>query len=418
MKKFIIALAFVALSIGAMANPVRYFTYGQVTRAVNYINAQNEIMVYCGYEYEIETYVLLNEVWAERVNSQYYELWVYGYDAYTGEEVYMPLDLSCVWLLSGHNIYNAATYLRFRNTSVRPNIYWTVPPYNPFTRHPHLPGFVRTYHYDVHIYGWMPPAPGMNPGPGHHYYHPYYMRNPYIPVYYGNTPWTPGVGAPHVSHNQNDFINPRATAGHGSQNGANSTASGIGYSSYSRPSNDGGHNGASPSGMGSTSPSNGRTSGTTGNGNGRASGTTGNSRATDATGNTGRSTGSSESTGRSTGTTGNSRATTTTTTTTRSTSPAATTTTRTTTPSSSTSTRSSSTTTRSSSSTTTTTTTRSTGSSSSTRGTGSTSNTRGTGTSSSSTRSTGSTSNTRSTGNTTTSSSSTTSRNASTTGRR
>ena len=199
MKRIAFLAVMMAWAISASATSVLYFTRSQAERAVSYLNRQNELMIYCGYEYEIETYVLLNEVWAERVNSAYYELWIYGWDAYTGEEIYMPIDLQCIWLYSAGRMYNAAQYLRFRTSSTlhRPTMTWTVPAYNHYTRVMHRPGYVRTYHYDVHRHGWMPPAPHHS-GPAAHPMHPYYMRAPHTPAPHTHGSWTPGVDRPQV----------------------------------------------------------------------------------------------------------------------------------------------------------------------------------------------------------------------------
>ncbi len=201
MKRIAILMVTALMSLAAAAAPIRYFTKSQATRTVRYLNEQRELMICCGYDYEIETYVLLNEVWAERVNSSYYELWVFGYDAYTGEEVYMPLDLQCVWLYSAGRMYSAAQYLRFYTTARVPDIAWYVPAYHPYTRITHRHGYVRTYHYDVHCYGWMPPAPphgGWGPGVPPPM-HPYYMRAPHAPAPRPVAVWTPGVDRPHVT---------------------------------------------------------------------------------------------------------------------------------------------------------------------------------------------------------------------------
>ena len=188
----------VLMSLGASARSIHYFTYSQAARTVNYLNTQREIMIYCGYDYEIETYVLLNEVWMERVNSSYYELWIYGYDAYTGDEIYMPLDLQCVWLYSAGRMYNAAQYLRFRVEVRVPTLTWFVPPYNHYTRVPHRPGYSRTYHYEVHRFGWRPPVytygPGVPPPPLPYYY----MRQPHAPAPVPTSTWTPGATRPSV----------------------------------------------------------------------------------------------------------------------------------------------------------------------------------------------------------------------------
>ena len=198
MKKLILTLAMVMMVLAASANSVRYFTRSQANRVARTLDAQNELMIYCGYEYELATYVIVNEVWAERVNSKYYEIWLYGYDAYTGEEIYMPVDLACIWLYNsyGNRMYSAAQYLRFRSTVATPNFYWTMPPYNPFVRHFHDPHFNHcyTYHYEIHRYGWRPPMPPPHGGPWA--YHPYYMRTPHTPAPVPPKPFTPGVNYP------------------------------------------------------------------------------------------------------------------------------------------------------------------------------------------------------------------------------
>lgn len=199
MKRIAFLAVMMAWAITASATSVLYFTRSQADRAVSYLNRQSELMIYCGYEYEIETYVLLNEVWAEKVNSAYYELWIYGWDAYTGEEIYMPIDLQCIWLYRAGNMYNAAQALRFRTSSTlhRPAMVWTIPAYHPYTRVMHRPGYVRTYHYNVHCYGWMPPAPHHS-GPAVHPVHPYYMRAPHTPAPKPHGTWTPGVDRPQL----------------------------------------------------------------------------------------------------------------------------------------------------------------------------------------------------------------------------
>lgn len=198
MKRIAIVAVMVLMSLAATARSVHYFTFSQATRTVSYLNAQNELMIHCGYDYEIPTYVLVNEVWMERVNSAYYEIWVYGYDAYTGDEIYMPLDLQCVWLFSGSRMYNAAQYLRFHVSVVQPAFTWHIPAYNHFVRVTHRHGYARTYHYDIHRHGWMPPAytwgPGAPPPPLPYYY----MRAPHHPAPMPAGAWTPGVNRPTV----------------------------------------------------------------------------------------------------------------------------------------------------------------------------------------------------------------------------
>lgn len=194
MKKILFTLALVALAFSVSANSIRYFTYSQAQRTIRHLDAQPELMIYCGYEDEIETYVLVNEVWAEKVNSQFYEIWLYGFDAYTGDEIYMPIDLGCIWLYNstGSRMYSAATTLRFRYARPMPRFSWMMPPYRPFQRRFHAPGFLYTYHYDIHQPGWHHPYTGHNP----HNYHPYYMRHRSDPIPTHRDPYTPGMEMP------------------------------------------------------------------------------------------------------------------------------------------------------------------------------------------------------------------------------
>lgn len=226
MKRIAIIATIVLMSLGASARSIHYFTYSQAARTVNYLNTQNELMIYCGYDYEIETYVLVNEIWMERVNSSYYEIWIYGYDAYTGDEIYMPLDLQCVWLYSAGRMYNAAQYLRFRVDVRVPSLAWRIPPYNPYTRVVHRVGYKRTYHYEVHRHGWMPPAytygPGVPPPPMPYYY----MRRPSTPPPMPTTRWTPGVNRPEVTApNSPNYIGNTTTATNPSANSTSHTTS-------------------------------------------------------------------------------------------------------------------------------------------------------------------------------------------------
>lgn len=245
MKRIATLAVILLLGIAAQAHSVRYFTLSQAQRTVRYLDAQNEMMIYCGYDYEIETYVLINEVWMERVNSAYYEIWVYGYDAYTGEEIYMPLDLGCVWLYSAGRMYNAAQYLRFHVSVQTPHLTWSVPIYNHYTRVRHHPGFTVTYHYHVHTHGWMPPAyshhgPGMPPPP----MHPYYMRSPNTPAPRPQAAWTPGVDRPQVVTGSSvPASSGRVTTGSGQTKPT--TGGRTGGSSGVRTGNSGGQTGTS-----------------------------------------------------------------------------------------------------------------------------------------------------------------------------
>ena len=186
MKKIVLMMALMLATMTVKANNILYFTYNQALRTVACLNGQDELMIYCGYEDELPTYVLINEVWAEQIGSSFYEIWLYGYDAYTGEEIYMPIDLECIYLLQSGKIYSAAQYLRFRTTHARPTFVWAMPPYNPFVRAPRPTVYYYTYHYDIHRPGWH-----WRHYP-HIHYHPYYLRRPGVPAPMPPKPYTPG----------------------------------------------------------------------------------------------------------------------------------------------------------------------------------------------------------------------------------
>ena len=136
MKKIVLILALMMATFTVKANNILYFTYNQAARTVACLNSQDELMIYCGYEDELPTYVLINEVWAEQISSSFYEIWLYGYDAYTGEEIYMPIDLECIYLVQFGKIYSAAQYLRFRTTHMRPTFAWATCPHASQALHP------------------------------------------------------------------------------------------------------------------------------------------------------------------------------------------------------------------------------------------------------------------------------------------
>ena len=197
MKKIVLALALMMATMTVAAENILYFTYSQAARTVACLNNQDELMIYCGYENELPTYVLINEVWAEQISSSFYEIWLYGYDAYTGDEIYMPIDLECIYLMQNRNIYSAAQYLRFKYTHRRPTFAWAMPPYNPFVRTPRPVLFYYTYHYDIHRPGWhyrnFP----------HMHYHPYYHRLPHHPAPMPPKPFTPGQNRPGYQEDPN-----------------------------------------------------------------------------------------------------------------------------------------------------------------------------------------------------------------------
>lgn len=197
MKKLFLTLALIVATLTATADNILYFTYGQAARTVAVLNNEDELMIYCGYEDELPTYCLINEVWAEQISSSFFEIWIYGWDAYTGDEIYMPIDLECIYLLRNGHMYSAAQYLRFRYTHHRPTFAWSMPPYHHFTRYPRPTHYYYTYHYDIHRHGWH------YCNYGHMHYHPYYRRYPHQPAPMHSKPFHPGKERPGYKENPN-----------------------------------------------------------------------------------------------------------------------------------------------------------------------------------------------------------------------
>ena len=54
MKRIAIIAVMLSAMMTANATSVLYFTRSQAERAVSYLNRQSELMIYCGYDYEIE----------------------------------------------------------------------------------------------------------------------------------------------------------------------------------------------------------------------------------------------------------------------------------------------------------------------------------------------------------------------------
>ena len=190
MKKIVLGMLLLVAALSATADNILYFTYNQAARTVAYLNGQDELMIYCGYEDELPTYCIVNEVWAEQISSSFYEIWLHGFDAYTGDEIFMPIDLECIYLLTNGHIYSAASYLRFRTSRPRPTFRWEMPRYHHFVRVPRPTTYYYTFHYDVHRPGWHY-ANHM-----HVHYHPYYCRHPHHPAPMPPKPFVPGKERP------------------------------------------------------------------------------------------------------------------------------------------------------------------------------------------------------------------------------
>lgn len=149
MKKvlFVLSFLFLASTASFADSSVQFFRKSQATRVVNYLNQHPEVLLYCGcYPDYQSSYVFTYDVWMERYSFTYYEVWIYGYDVKTKQEIYTPLDLNCVWV-EGANGYpaNVAVALGFKHNSCAANFRWRIPVYTRPTRIAHPQHFKQNY---------------------------------------------------------------------------------------------------------------------------------------------------------------------------------------------------------------------------------------------------------------------------------
>lgn len=149
MKKVIFALTFLFLAstVSFADSSVQFFKRSQATRVVNYLNQHPEVMFYCGcYPNFQTTYVYTFDVWMERYSLTYYEVWIYGFDVKTNEEIFTPVDLNCLWV-EGSNGYpmNVAKHLGFKHRICEATFRWRMPVYNTRPRVIHPANYQHNY---------------------------------------------------------------------------------------------------------------------------------------------------------------------------------------------------------------------------------------------------------------------------------
>ena len=91
MKKllFVLSFLFLASTVSFADSSVQFFKKSQATRVVNYLNQHPEMLFYCGCYPDFQSsYVYALDVWMERYSLTYYEVWIYGFDVKTNEEIY------------------------------------------------------------------------------------------------------------------------------------------------------------------------------------------------------------------------------------------------------------------------------------------------------------------------------------------
>ena len=172
MKKVIFVLTFLvfASTVSFADSSVQFFRKSQATRVVNYLNQHPEMLFYCGCYPDFQTsYVYALDVWMERYSLTYYEVWIYGFDVKTNEEIYTPLDLNCVWV-EGANGYpaNVAQILGFKHRVCEATFRWRIPVYNTRPRVVHPTYYQHNYFAQPNVKPRKPkpaPQPTHNPKP-------------------------------------------------------------------------------------------------------------------------------------------------------------------------------------------------------------------------------------------------------------
>lgn len=138
---------FLASTASFADSSVQFFRKSQATRVVNYLNQHPEMLFYCGCYPDFQSsYVYALDVWMERYSLTYYEVWVYGFDVKTNEEIYTPIDLNCVWV-EGSNGYpaNVAQILGFKHRVCEATFRWRIPIYNARPRVVHPATYQHNY---------------------------------------------------------------------------------------------------------------------------------------------------------------------------------------------------------------------------------------------------------------------------------
>lgn len=174
MKKviFVLTFLFLASTVSFADSSVQFFRKSQATRVVNYLNQHPEMLFYCGCYPDFQTsYVYALDVWMERYSLTYYEVWVYGFDVKTNEEIFTPLDLNCVWV-EGANGYpaNVAQILGFKHRVCEATFRWRIPIYNARPRVVHPATYQHNYFAQPNVKPRKPkpaPKPTYNGKPQH-----------------------------------------------------------------------------------------------------------------------------------------------------------------------------------------------------------------------------------------------------------
>lgn len=176
----------------------------QANYIISVLRECKEIVLYCGHEDEIETYMVLCDSWkSQLVNyeeithydsmsdswetieietlSGWYEIWVLGFDLHTGDTICTPIDPYCMWFHKNDSIHNVGNYTFLDSATWSFPFNWKVPQYTLINCLEYAEDLQTTYHYDIHVFGYFVP----------------YCSMPSPPTYYKRVKSTP---QPHAGH--------------------------------------------------------------------------------------------------------------------------------------------------------------------------------------------------------------------------
>lgn len=221
---------FFASTVSFADSSVQFFKKSQATRVVNYLNQHPEVLFYCGCYPDFQTsYVYTYDVWMERYSLTYYEVWIYGFNVKTNEEIYTPVDLNCLWV-EGSNGYpmNVAQTLGFKHRICEATFRWRMPVYNTRPRVAHPANYQHNY-FDQPNVKPRQPKPAAKPAtqPTH---------NP-----------KPNAGPATNNHNQSNTNNPKP------QPNNNNSGNNNGNRGYNSGNNNGNNSGTTTNKPRSTS---------------------------------------------------------------------------------------------------------------------------------------------------------------------
>lgn len=116
------------------------------------LGENKEVVLYCGYEDEAPTYMVLCDYWKAGEGGKF-EIWVLGYDLHTGDTVCLPIGPACIWIQKNDRVYNVGNYLSL-DTEVKHFPYeWKVPQYSLVSCLKHTGTMQPTYHGKAHARG-------------------------------------------------------------------------------------------------------------------------------------------------------------------------------------------------------------------------------------------------------------------------